>query len=238
MFQVYCSITVDKVDLSAIYCYISTEPIFFSPRNVTVLNKDVIIWLYFERLWIFIDSLGLQDWFRHLLRLPPVLKVSAKWLKCEEDAEISSKMNRQLIWTDHLCLAKMLASAFECLCGYCSCGKYHSPGGNIDDHTYQIWIGIIGRFIFTVQTIQSMAEVHWNLGGWDWVEPILSAHLDTNRLCKYNDEICGMHILLENDSVLCLGFCFVFFVKISADGVGSSTVYGLHNKGYTAGDNS
>lgn len=29
MFQVYCSITVDKVDLSAIYCYISTEPIFF-----------------------------------------------------------------------------------------------------------------------------------------------------------------------------------------------------------------
>lgn len=163
MFQVYCSITVDKVDLSAIYCYISTEPIFFSPRNVTVLNKDVIIWLYFERLWIFIDSPGLQDWFQHLLRLPPVLKVSAKWLKCEEDAEISSKINRQLIWTDHLCLAKMLASAFECLCGYCSCGKYHSPGGNIDDHTYQIWIGIIGRFIFTVQTIQSMAEVHWNL---------------------------------------------------------------------------
>lgn len=42
------------------------------------------------------------------------------------------------------------------------------------------------------------------------MEPILSAHLDTNRLCKYNDEICGMHILLENDSVLCLGFfCFL-----------------------------
>lgn len=70
------------------------------------------------------------------------------------------------------------------------------------------------------------------------MEPILSAHLDTNRLCKYNDEICGMHILLENDSVLCLGFFFVFFVKISADGVGSPTVCGLHNKGYTAGDNS
>lgn len=69
------------------------------------------------------------------------------------------------------------------------------------------------------------------------MEPILSAHLGTNRLCKYNDELCGMHILLENDSVLCLFWVF-FFVKISADGVGSPTVYGLHNKGYTAGDNS
>lgn len=69
------------------------------------------------------------------------------------------------------------------------------------------------------------------------MEPILSAHLGMDRLCTYNDELCGMHILLENDSVLCLFWGF-FFVKISADGVGSLTVYGLHNKGYTAGDNS
>lgn len=166
---------------------------------------------YFERPWIFIDSPSLQDWFQHLLRLPPVLKVSAKWLKCEEDAEISSKISRQLIWTDHLCLAKMFSVCLWMLVWLLLLWKIPLAlilPPHIDDHTYQIWIGIIGRFIFTVQTIQSMAEVHWNSGGWDWVEPILSAHLGTNRLCKYNDELCGMHILLENDSVLCLFWGF------------------------------